>query len=192
VVKETIVEEVLAASAGEAAMSAAPVEEDIIAPTPAQNEPQETVAAEPVAKEQVAATPVVEKPVVEDPVVKEPATKDPVVEEPIVKEPKAEAPVAERQSPEHDKTTTTSLQEEADPEVLRAKQAATAQFSGTANLGQSRDLGTTGNNAMDQAVNNPANTAASEKKPSGGWFIWVFIALIIIGIALWLFNMGGA
>ncbi|WP_201610892.1 FHA domain-containing protein [Psychrobacter submarinus] len=187
VVKETIVEEVLAASAGEAAMSAAPVEEDIIAPTPAQNEPQETVTAEPVAKEQVAATPVVE-----DPVVKEPATKDPVVEEPIVKEPKAEAPVAERQSPEHDKTTTTSLQEEADPEVLRAKQAATAQFSGTANLGQSRDLGTTGNNAMDQAVNNPANTAASEKKPSGGWFIWVFIALIIIGIALWLFNMGGA
>lgn len=177
VVKETIVEEVLAASAGEAAMSAAPVEEDIIAPTPAQNEPQETVAAEPVAKEQVAATPVVE---------------DPVVEEPIVKEPKAEAPVAERQSPEHDKTTTTPLQEEADPEVLRAKQAATAQFSGTANLGQSRDLGTTGNNAMDQAVNSPANTAASEKKPSGGWFIWVFIALIIIGIALWLFNMGGA
>ncbi|WP_298974584.1 FHA domain-containing protein [uncultured Psychrobacter sp.] len=172
VVKETIVEEVLAASAGEAAMSAAPVEEDIIAPTPAQNEPQETVAAEPVAKEQVAATP--------------------VVEEPVVKEPKAEAPVAERQSPEHDKTTTTSLQEEADPEVLRAKQAATAQFSGTANLGQSRDLGTTGNNAMDQAVNSPANTAASEKKPSGGWFIWVFIALIIIGIALWLFNMGGA
>ena len=192
VVKETIVEEVLAASAGEAAMSAAPVEEDIIASTPAQNEPQETVAAEPVAKEQVAATPIVEKPVVEEPVVKEPATKDPVVEEPIVKEPKAEAPVAERQSPEHDKTTTTSLQEEADPEVLRAKQAATAQFSGTANLGQSRDLGTTGNNAMDQAVNNPANTAASEKKPSGGWFIWVFIALIIIGIALWLFNMGGA
>nr|WP_299040186.1 FHA domain-containing protein [uncultured Psychrobacter sp.] len=182
VVKETIVEEVLAASAGEAAMSAAPVEEDIIAPTPAQNEPQETVAAEPVAKEQVAATPVVEDPVV----------KDPVVEEPIAKEPKAEAPVAERQSPEHDKTTTTPLQEEADPEVLRAKQAATAQFSGTANLGQSRDLGTTGNNAMDQAVNNSANTAASEKKPSGGWFIWVFIALIIIGIALWLFNMGGA
>ena len=45
---------------------------------------------------------------------------------------------------------------------------------------------------MDQAVNNPANTAASEKKASGGWFIWVFIALIIIGIALWLFNMGGA
>lgn len=192
VVKETIVEEVLAASAGEAAMSAAPVEEDIIAPTPAQNEPQETVAAESVAKEQVAATPVVEDPVVKEPATKDPVAEEPVVKEPVVKEPKAEAPVAERQSPEHDKTTTTSLQEEADPEVLRAKQAATAQFSGTANLGQSRDLGTTGNNAMDQAVNNPANTAASEKKPSGGWFIWVFIALIIIGIALWLFNMGGA
>jgi len=187
VVKETIVEEVLAASAGEAAMSAAPVEEDIIAPTSAQNEPQETVAAEPVAKEQVAATPVVE-----EPVVKEPATKDPVVEEPIVKEPKAEAPVAERQSSEHDKTTTTSLQEEADPEVLRAKQAATAQFSGTANLGQERDLGTEGNNAMEQAINNPANAGQVEKKSSGGWFVWVFIAILIIGLALWLFNMGGA
>ncbi|MGX8220701.1 FHA domain-containing protein [Psychrobacter celer] len=192
VVKETIVEEVLAASAGEAAMSAAPVEEDIIAPTPAQNEPQETVAAEPVAKEQVAATPVVEKPVVEEPVVKEPATKDPVVEEPIVKEPKAAAPVAERQSPEHDKTTKTALQEEADPEVLRAKQAATAQFSGTANLGQERDIGTEGNNAMEQAINNPANAGQVEKKPSGGWFVWVFIAILIIGLALWLFNMGGA
>ncbi|WP_227697418.1 FHA domain-containing protein [Psychrobacter celer] len=192
VVKETIVEEVLAASAGEAAMSAAPVEEDIIAPTPAQNEPQETVAAEPVAKEQVAATPVVEKPVVEEPVVKEPATKDPVVEEPIVKEPTAEAPVAERQSPEYDKTTKTALQEEADPEVLRAKQAATAQFSGTANLGQERDLGTEGNNAMDQAINNPANAGQVEKKSSGGWFVWVFIAILIIGLALWLFNMGGA
>lgn len=192
VVKETIVEEVLAASAGEAAMSAAPVEEDIIAPTPAQNEPQETVAAEPVAKEQVAATPVVEKPVVEEPVVNEPATKDPVVEEPIVKEPKSEAPVAERQSPEHDKTTKTALQEEADPEVLRAKQAATAQFSGTANLGQERDLGTEGNNAMEQAINNPANASQVEKKSSGGWFVWVFIAILIIGLALWLFNMGGA
>lgn len=192
VVKETIVEEVLAASAGEAAMSAAPVEEDIIAPTSAQNEPQETVAAEPVAKEQVAATPVVEKPVVEEPVVNEPATKDPVVEEPIAKEPKAEAPIAERQSPEHDKTTKTALQEEADPEVLRAKQAATAQFSGTANLGQERDLGTEGNNAMEQAINNPANAGQVEKKSSGGWFVWVFIAILIIGLALWLFNMGGA
>ncbi len=192
VVKETIVEEVLAASAGEAAMSAAPVEEDIIAPTSAQNEPQENVAAEPVAKEQVAATPVVEKPVVEEPVVNEPATKDPVVEEPIAKEPKAEAPIAERQSPEHDKTTKTALQEEADPEVLRAKQAATAQFSGTANLGQERDLGTEGNNAMEQAINNPANAGQVEKKSSGGWFVWVFIAILIIGLALWLFNMGGA
>lgn len=93
---------------------------------------------------------------------------------------------------EHDKTTTTELQEEADPDVLRAKQAATAQFSGTANLGGSRDLGTTGNNAMDQAIDNPANAANTDKKPSGGWFIWVFIIILIIGIALWLFNMGGA
>ena len=93
---------------------------------------------------------------------------------------------------EHDKTTKTALQEEADPDILRAKQAATAQFSGTANLGQSRDLGTEGNNAMDQTISNPANAGQAEKKPSGGWFIWVFIAIIIIALALWLFNMGGA
>ena len=92
----------------------------------------------------------------------------------------------------HDKTTKTELQEEADPDILRAKQAATAQFSGTANLGQSRDLGTEGNNAMDQELSNPATAGQAEKKPSGGWFIWVFIAIIIIGLALWLFNMGGA
>lgn len=117
--------------------------------------------------------------------------RDTLADEPVVhKEPVArEEPIVQ---PEHDKTTKTELQEEADPEVLHAKQAATAQFSGTANLGQGHDLGTTGNNAMDQAVDNPATTGQVEKKPSGGWFIWVFIALIIIGVALWLFNMGGA
>lgn len=106
-----------------------------------------------------------------------------------------EQPVVHQESavePEHDKTTKTELQEEADPDILRAKQAATSQFSGTANLGQSRDLGTEGNNAMDQALSNPATAGQAEKKPSGGWFIWVFIAIIIIGLALWLFNMGGA
>ena len=91
---------------------------------------------------------------------------------------------------QHDKTTTTVLQEEADPDVLRAKQAATSQFSGTANLGQPRDVGTEGNNALDQALNNPATSGAVEKKASGSWFIWVFIAIIIIGLALWLFNTG--
>ena len=91
---------------------------------------------------------------------------------------------------QHDKTTTTVLQEEADPDVLRAKQAATSQFSGTANLGQPRDLGTEGNNALDQALNNPATTGEVEKKASGSWFIWVFIAIVIIGLALWLFNTG--
>lgn len=115
---------------------------------------------------------------------------DPLVEQPTVHKEQAvhAEPIVQ---PEHDKTTKTELQEEADPEVLRAKQAATAQFSGTANLGQERDLGTEGNNAMNQAVDNPAATGQVEKKPSGSWFIWVFVALIIIGIALWLFNMGG-
>ncbi|MGP5374216.1 FHA domain-containing protein [Psychrobacter alimentarius] len=119
------------------------------------------------------------------------ANHDVSLEQPSVHKEQAihEEPIVQ---PEHDKMTKTELQEEADPEVLRAKQAATAQFSGTANLGQGHDLGTTGNNAMDQAVDNPATTEQVEKKPSGGWFIWVFIALIIIGVALWLFNMGGA
>ena len=113
----------------------------------------------------------------------------------IVQEPEPTQPAA-RQASEaadadmHDKTTKTALQEEADPDVLRAKQAATGQFSGTANLGQPRDLGTTGNNAMDQAIDNPANAGQIEKKPSGSWFIWVFVAVLIIGLALWLFNMG--
>ncbi len=93
-------------------------------------------------------------------------------------------------SPEHDKTTTTELQREADPDVLRAKQAATAQFSGTANLGQGRDLGTEGNNAMDQAIDNPATSNRTGEKSSGTWFIWVFVIILIIGIAVWLFNMG--
>lgn len=129
--------------------------------------------------------------------------KEEAITEPVI-EPVTEQPVAHKASTtadktahealldEHDKTTKTALQEEADPEVLRAKQAATSQFSGTANLGQERDLGTEGNNAMEQAINNPANAGQVEKKLSGGWFVWVFIAILIIGLALWLFNMGGA
>ncbi|MDV2860524.1 FHA domain-containing protein [Psychrobacter sp. CAM01] len=126
--------------------------------------------------------------------IKEEAIIEPVTEQPVAhKAPTTVDQTMDEAVPdEHDKTTKTALQEEADPEVLRAKQAATAQFSGTANLGQERDLGTEGNNAMDQAINNPANAGQIEKKPSGGWFVWVFIAILIIGLALWLFNMGGA
>ena len=93
----------------------------------------------------------------------------------------------------HDKTTETELQKESDPDVLRAKEAATAQFSGTANLGNSPDVGTQANNAKVQEQHNPATTAQGQpaKKSSGGWFIWLFIAIIIIGAAIWLFNMGG-
>ena len=167
---------------------------------------KETVAAEPVIKESASNEPIINEPIAKEPVIKEtgidevlsvadtsgpstsPTTSTPVVEEP------APSAVLQAQydtdAAAHDKTTTTTLQEEADPDVLRAKQAATAQFSGTANLGQPRDLGTSGNNAMDQALNNPANAGQAEKKPSGGWFIWVFIAILIIGLALWLFNKG--
>ncbi|PJX27411.1 peptide-binding protein [Psychrobacter sp. L7] len=126
--------------------------------------------------------------------IKEEAITEPVTEQPVAHKASttADKTADEALLDEHDKTTKTALQEEADPEVLRAKQAATAQFSGTANLGQERDLGTEGNNAMEQAINNPANAGQLEKKPSGGWFVWVFIAILIIGLALWLFNMGGA
>lgn len=155
---------------------------------------KETSVREPIVKEAVAKEPVIKETGIDEVLSvadnNEPltSTSAPVVEEP--------APSAVRQAQydtdaaAHDKTTTTTLQEEADPDVLRAKQAATAQFSGTANLGQPRDLGTSGNNAMDQALNNPANAGQAEKKPSGGWFIWVFIAILIIGLALWLFNKG--
>ncbi|MBR5495352.1 MAG: FHA domain-containing protein [Psychrobacter sp.] len=170
VVKETGIDEVLSATASSKVLpiEAAPIETAAVVTEPtkqAEIKPTETIEA---------AT--------------EAVTSAPVVEEPIQ--------TAARQAPEeadaakHDKTTKTALQEEADPDVLRAKQAATSQFSGTANLGQPRDLGTTGNNAMDQAINNPANAGQVEKKPSGGWFIWVFVAVLIIGLALWLFNMG--
>lgn len=162
-VKETGIDEVLSAADNDAS---APIE--VAEVTPVITEPNEQAAMTP--KEEPG------------------STSAPVVDEP--------APSAVRQAQydsdaaAHDKTTTTTLQEEADPDVLRAKQAATAQFSGTANLGQPRDLGTSGNNAMDQALNNPANPGQAEKKPSGGWFIWVFIAILIIGLALWLFNKG--
>lgn len=126
---------------------------------------------------------------ISEPVVSEPVYQQPVQEEAIHQNP---ITTSEIDREEHDKTTKTELQQEADPDVLRAKQAATGQFSGTANLGQARDIGTEGNNAMSQAIHNPANSGHVEKKPSGGWFIWVFIAIIIIGLALWLFNMGGA
>ena len=170
---------------------------------------KETSIQEPIVKETVAAEPVINEPIINEPIAKQPVIKETGIDEvlsvadnnepstststPVVEEP---APSAVRQAQydtdaaAHDKTTTTTLQEEADPDVLRAKQAATAQFSGTANLGQPRDLGTSGNKAMDQALNNPANAGQAEKKPSGGWFIWVFIAILIIGLALWLFNKG--
>lgn len=172
VVKETIMAEVLSSTAGETVdMPVASVAEPISQPTsvPSTAADKETVMSNDKTKETLS-----NEPTVNDPVAKKPAAH----QKPDV-------------APEHDKTTKTTLQEEADPDVLRAKQAATAQFSGTANLGQSRDLGTQGNNAMDQAVDNPANAGYVEKKPSGGWFIWVFIVIIIIGVALWLFNMGG-
>ena len=171
VVKETGIDEALSATDNNS--EAVPVEAASIETAAVATEPTKQALTKPTETIEVAT---------------EAVTSAPVVEEPIQK--------AARQAPEeadaakHDKTTKTALQEEADPDVLRAKQAATSQFSGTANLGQPRDLGTAGNNAMDQAINNPANAGQVEKKPSGGWFIWVFVAVLIIGLALWLFNMG--
>ena len=176
VVKKTDIEEMLPTK--EPTVPTPSESADRIVETPT---PSTATSHEPVNPIKSAPTATNNEPVVEPP---------PVHEEPAVREepPVRKEPVVQ---PDHDKTTTTELQEEADPEVLRAKQAATAQFSGTANLGQGRDLGTEGNNAMDQAVDNSATSGNPDKKPSGSWFIWVFIALIIIGVALWLFNMGG-
>ena len=207
-------EPVLSANSDTSTESIPAAESTVIAPVvseAADKKPtiEETSIQEPIVKETVAAEPVINEPIINEPIAKEPVIKETGIDEvlsvadnnepstststPVVDKP---APSAVRQAQydsdaaAHDKTTTTTLQEEADPDVLRAKQAATAQFSGTANLGQPRDLGTSGNNAMDQALNNPANAGQAEKKPSGGWFIWVFIAILIIGLALWLFNKG--
>ena len=196
IVKETNIEEVLSAaeSVESAPVDDTPeliVEETLEEPVVAE----EPVIAEEVAEQQEVVATEPELSVVDEsePLVEQSAVHEEAVHEEVIREEEAdedvvnEDPVVEA---EHDKTTTTELQEEADPDVLRAKQAATAQFSGTANLGQSRDLGTEGNNAANQAVNNPANAGHIEKKPSGGWFIWVFVAILIVGLALWLFNKG--
>lgn len=168
-------------------------EHEVIESTPTETAPEKVALTETVLTETTSTPSTHQESLVEQPVLAD----EPVLHKAAVSEtlseasPVSEVPIVEAAiAPEHDKTTKTALQEEADPDVQRAKQAATSQFSGTANLEQSRDLGTTGNNAMDQALNNPANTGAVEKTTSGGWFIWVFIAVIIIGLALWLFNTG--
>ncbi|MEL0619954.1 FHA domain-containing protein [Psychrobacter proteolyticus] len=176
VVKETGIDEVLsdADAASPTPVEDMPVATEVVADAsvPTATETEAVTTTEPPQTASTDSAPVVE----EQPAVHE----EPVMhEEPAVQD-------------EHDKTTKTELQEEADPEVLKAKQAASAQFSGTANLGQPRDLGTEGNNAMDQEISNPAHAGHVEKKASGGWFIWVFVTILIIGLALWLFNMGGA
>ena len=184
VVKETGIEDVLSAaqSATPASIETAPEESEPVSET-SVSETSVSAATESTVTESEAVTtaePLTPTVSTDD----EPTVSQPIVsEEPVVNE----KPVV---SDEHDKTTKTELQEEADPEVLKAKQAATSQFSGTANLGQAHDLGTQGNNAMDQEISNPAHTGQIEKKSSGGWFIWVFAAILIIGLALWLFNMG--
>ncbi|MGP9545231.1 FHA domain-containing protein [Psychrobacter sp. AOP7-B1-25] len=170
VVKETGIDEVLsdADAASPTPVEETPVATEVVADTtvPTATETEAVTATEPPQTASTDSAPLVgERPAVHE----EPAVQD-----------------------KHDKTTKTELQEEADPEVLKAKQAASAQFSGTANLGQARDLGTEGNNAMDQEISNPAHAGHVEKKTSGGWFIWVFVIILIIGLALWLFNMDGA
>ena len=184
VVKETGIEDVLSAaqSATPASIETAPEESEPVSETSVSETPVSAATESTVTESEAVTTAEPLTPTVstdDEPTVSQPT----VSEEPVVNE----KPVV---SEEHDKTTKTELQEEADPEVLKAKQAATSQFSGTANLGQAHDLGTQGNNAMDQEISNPAHTGQVEKKSSGGWFIWVFAAILIIGLALWLFNMG--
>lgn len=178
VVKETGIDDALSAaeSATPASIETAPEESELVSETPVPETPVSATTESTVTESEAVTTTEPLTPTVSTD--DEPSVSQPTVnEEPVVSE-------------EHDKTTKTELQEEADPEVLKAKQAATAQFSGTANLGQAHDLGTKGNNAKDQEISNPAHTGQVEKKSSGGWFIWVFAAILIIGLALWLFNMG--
>lgn len=87
-----------------------------------------------------------------------------------------------------DKTTQTTLQQEADPDVQHAKQAATGQFATPHN----NDIGTNDNKAVDQAATNPATHPEQQdnKKGSGTWFIWVFLLVIIIAAAVWLLQGG--
>lgn len=193
VIKETGITDILAAAdKAEPVLSEveySPTETSSVPSVAAEDEVIDSISTETTSTPSAHQESLVEQPVLSD----EPLLHKDAVSETLsdTASPVSEAPVIEAAiEPEHDKTTKTALQEEADPDVLRAKQAATSQFSGTANLGQSRDLGTTGNNAMDQALDNPATTGAVEKKPSGSWFIWVFVAIIIIGLALWLFNTG--
>ncbi|MEO1849463.1 MAG: FHA domain-containing protein [Psychrobacter sp.] len=184
VVKETGIEDVLSAaqSATPAPIETAPEESEPVSETSVSETPVSAATESTVTESEAVTTAEPLTPTVSSD--DEPSVSQPTVsEEPVVNE----RPVV---SEEHDKTTKTELQEEADPDVLKAKQAATSQFSGTANLGQAHDLGTQGNNAMDQEISNPAHTGQVEKKSSGGWFIWVFAAILIIGLALWLFNMG--
>ncbi|MGE6328254.1 FHA domain-containing protein [Psychrobacter pacificensis] len=184
VVKETGIEDVFSAaqSATPASIETAPEESEPVSETSVSETPVSATTESTVTESEAVTTAEPLTPTVSTD--DEPSVSQPTVsEEPVVNE----RPVV---SEEHDKTTKTELQEEADPEVLKAKQAATSQFSGTANLGQAHDLGTQGNNAMDQEISNPAHTGQVEKKSSGGWFIWVFAAILIIGLALWLFNMG--
>lgn len=205
VVKKTIIEDVLTSSdatANESSVSdsldnnsAAAMPIAAALATESAPSTSSTVTETVAEKETATSNEIPTQPLVEELPLKEPVSTESLTQAPVTDEPLMHDKASHQESvvsPEHDKTTTTALQEEADPDVLRAKQAATAQFSGTANLGAGRDLGTEGNNAMDQAIDNPANAGHPDKKPSGGWFIWVFLAIVIIAIAMWLFNMGGA
>lgn len=216
VVKKTVVEEILPT---DDSLETTPIVDEVKAEPVGNAHADKPMVEEPVSPDPVVEKSAVEEPVVKEtgieevladkrdttPVETEPAAAASTTTEQAVVTPEAsieksvdEELVTEKASteqptisPEQDKTTTTTLQEEADPDVLRAKQAATAQFSGTANLGQPRDIGTEGNNALDQALNSPATNAGQpQKKSSGSWFVWVFAIIIIIALALWLFNTG--
>lgn len=96
------------------------------------------------------------------------------------------------------------LAEEADPDVLRAKQVATSQLSGTSNtqLAEQSD----GKPAVADSVNtiseqkqhsvahvDPKQTSSykqTTKKNSKAMTFWIALILLGIAVALWLFNSG--
>lgn len=90
------------------------------------------------------------------------------------------------------------LAEEADPDVLRAKQAATAKMSATAetHVEKTQTAPESFNTMSEQEqhdvahVKKPDPVRQSAKKGSGTIVFWIVLILLALGVAIWLFNSG--
>lgn len=90
------------------------------------------------------------------------------------------------------------LAEEADPDVLRSKQAATAKLSATeeAHVEKTQADNKTFNTVRESEqhsvahVKNSNAAPESTKKDGGSGILWVLLILLALGVAIWLFNSG--